>query len=248
MGLLTRTGSYLERLGQQVPTGSTRERTINALAGGVEKTQNLLAGKYANVIPEALRPANTAQYAPLAYGLIGAGGSVAGNAMSGEEKDPGRILTEAAGAGALGALGGAAIGKAGASLQRVRAAQAPVMEAYNQAAFDYAKRASSASQAGARSTALASQQKAADIVQKMAAGEKAAKEFGRDARLTQALYMGGLPGMAGLGGMAGGGISNLAQYMGVPGFQQNTIPDPERATSSNTQMARSYTPTLKYLG
>jgi len=50
---------------------------------------------------------------------------------------------------------------------------------------------------------------------------------------------------AGLGGVALGAIP---ASMGVPGFQQNTIPDPERATSSNTQMARSYTPTLKYLG
>ena len=49
---------------------------------------------------------------------------------------------------------------------------------------------------------------------------------------------------AGLGGVALGAIP---ASMGVPGFQQNTIPDPERATSSNTQMARSYTPTLKYL-
>ena len=50
---------------------------------------------------------------------------------------------------------------------------------------------------------------------------------------------------AGLGGVALGAIP---ASMGVPGFQQNTIPDPERAASSNTPMARSYTPTLKYLG
>jgi hypothetical protein len=50
---------------------------------------------------------------------------------------------------------------------------------------------------------------------------------------------------AGLGGVALGAIP---ASMGVPGFQQNTISDPERATSSNTPSARSYTPTLKYLG
>ena len=49
---------------------------------------------------------------------------------------------------------------------------------------------------------------------------------------------------AGLGGVALGAIP---ASMGVPGFQQNTIPDPELAASSNTPMARSYTPTLRYL-
>jgi len=50
---------------------------------------------------------------------------------------------------------------------------------------------------------------------------------------------------AGLGGVALGAIPGS---MGVPGFQQNVIADPELAASSNTPMARSYTPTLKYLG
>ena len=164
-----------------------------------------------------------------------------------EEKDPGRILTEAAGAGALGALGGRVIGRAGARLQQARAAQEPVMEAYNQAALEYAKRASGAARAGARSTALASQQKVADIAQNMAAGEAAMKELTRSTRLRQGEFMAAIPGLAALGGMAGGGISNVAQYMGVPGFQQDVITDPEITASSNTPMARSYTPTLRYL-
>lgn len=248
MGLLTRAGNIIGDIGRNVPAGSRRAQMVGALAGGVERTQNLLAGKYAQAIQQSLSPANTAQYAPLAYGLIGAGGSALGNVMSGEEKDPGRILTEAAGAGALGALAGRAIGKASTGLQKAREVQGPVMEAYNQAALEYTKRARGAAKAGARSTALASQQRAADIIQNMAAGEAAMKDIARNTRLTQALYLGAVPGLAGLGGMAGGGISNAAQYMGIPGFEQNTIPDPELAASSNTPMARSYTPTLRYLG
>ena len=51
-------------------------------------------------------------------------------------------------------------------------------------------------------------------------------------------------GLAGLGGIAAGAIPGA---IGVPGFQQNVIPDPEMAMSSNTPMARTYTPTLRYV-
>jgi hypothetical protein len=50
---------------------------------------------------------------------------------------------------------------------------------------------------------------------------------------------------AGLGGIAAGAIPGA---MGVPGFQQNVITDPELVGSSNTQMARMSTPTLRYIG
>lgn len=248
MGLLTRAGNVLGDIGRNVPAGSKRDRMISALAGGIEETQNLLAGRYAQAIQGAMSPTNTAQYAPLAYGLIGAGGSVAGNVMSGEEKDPGRILTEAVGAGALGTLAGRVIGGAGSRLQQARVNQAPVMQAYNQAALEYEKRASSAAKAGARSTAAASQRQLLNVVENMAAGEEAMKNLTQNTRLRQGAYMAAVPGLAALGGMAGGGVSNVAQYMGIPGFQQNVIADPELTTSSNTQMARSYTPTLRYLG
>ena len=49
---------------------------------------------------------------------------------------------------------------------------------------------------------------------------------------------------AGLGGIAAGAIPGA---LGVPGFQQNVITDPERPGSSNTPMARTYTPTLRYI-
>jgi hypothetical protein len=255
MGLLTRTGNILGDLGRNVPAGSKRDRMIGALAGGVEGTQGLLAGKYAQAIQgamspaiDALSPAVTAQYAPLAYGLIGAGGSVAGNAMSGEEKDTGRILAEAAGAGGLAALAGRSIGRAGQGLQMARSIQAPVMQSMDQAAIEYATRARNAAKAGASSTAAASRQQLSNVVENMAAGEKAMKDLTRDTRLTQGLYMGGMAGLAGLGGMVGGGVSDAAQAMGVPGFDPNVIADPERPGSSNTYMARNSTPTMRYLG
>jgi hypothetical protein len=51
---------------------------------------------------------------------------------------------------------------------------------------------------------------------------------------------------AGLGGVALGAIPGS---MGIPGFQQNVIMDPEYpGVSSNTSMARASTPTLRYLG
>ena len=51
-----------------------------------------------------------------------------------------------------------------------------------------------------------------------------------------------------MGGMVGGGVSDAAQAMGVPGFDPNVIADPERPGSSNTYMARNSTPTMRYLG
>jgi len=47
------------------------------------------------------------------------------------------------------------------------------------------------------------------------------------------------------GGMAGGSVLNYAGQMISP---QNVITDPELAGSSNTQMARMSTPTLRYIG
>lgn len=248
MGLLTRAGNIIGDIDRNVPAGSKRDRMVGALAGGIEATQNLLAGKYAQAIQQSLSPANTAQYAPLAYGLIGAGGSALGNVMSGEEKDPGRILAEAAGAGALGALAGRAIGGAGAGLQKARAAYTPKMERLNKEAIAYANREAAARAAGATSTSAAARSRLLGKVNQLAENEKIMNQLIRDSRMLQGLNLATVPALAGLGGMAGGGVSNVVQYMGVPGFEQNTISDPELATSSNTPMARSYTPTLRYLG
>ena len=247
MGLLTRAGNLIGDIGRSVPAGSKRDRVLGALAGGVEGTQNLLAGKYAQDLQKALSPANTAQYAPLAYGLIGAGGSVAGNMLSGEEKEPGRILAEAAGAGALGALAGRTIGGIGGLRQAYIPGYKAEMQGLNDTAAQYQKRANFAGQAGAASTQAAARQRVADTVNALAAKEKEFNTATRVGRAYQGLNMAAVPALAGLGGMVGGGVSNLAQSVGIPGFNQDVIMDPETPGSSNTMGARLRTPTVRYV-
>ena len=247
MGLLTRGGNLLGDLGRQVPAGSTRDRLINSLAGGIEGTQNLLAGKYGQAVQKALTPTKTAQYAPLAYGLIGAGGSVVGNAMSGEEKDPGRILAEAAGAGALGALAGRFIGERGASSQLGQANYLDVAEGYGEKAMPYITRAAKASEAGATSTAQAAAQKAAAYGNKILEATQKQEQLLMDNQIRQGATMLAMPAIAGLGGMVGGGIANAGGMVGIPGLQQQAPMDPESYGSSNSMGARYKTPTMQYV-
>jgi len=247
MGLLTRGGNLLSDLGRQVPTGSTRERLINSLVGGVEGTQNLLAGKYGQAVQKALSPTKTAQYAPLAYGLIGAGGSVVGNAMSGEEKDPGRILAEAAGAGAAGALAGRFIGKQGTSSQLGRANYLDVAEGYGEKAMPYVTRAAKASEAGASSTAQAAAQQAVAYGNKILEAGQQQDRLLMSNRMEQGAAMLAMPGIAGIGAMLGGGVANAGQMVGIPGLQQAAPIDPESYGSSNSMGARYKQPTMQYV-
>ena len=63
------------------------------------------------------------------------------------------------------------------------------------------------------------------------------------------LSAGTVPLSAGLAGLGGVALGAIPGSMGVPGFsQQNLITDPEYPGSSNTNMARASTPTLRYLG
>jgi hypothetical protein len=252
VGLLTRGSNLLGDLGRQVPAGSKRDRVINALAGGIEETQNLLAGKYAAKLPKALSFVNTAQYAPVAYGLISAGGSVAGNVLSGEEKDPGRILTEAAGAGALGALGGAAIRGRAFSSNAARLNYPDIAKSYGEAALPYINRGVKAAEAGATATAEAAFNKATAYGDKVLAAQKQMADKINANRRVQGAYIATIPVAAGLGGMAGGAVSNIAQMAGIPGFQaQQQYVDPESYGSSNTMGALATTDgsrtTLRYM-
>ena len=247
MGLLTRGGNLLSDLGRKVPAGSTRDRVINSLAGGIEGTQNLLAGKYGQAVQKALSPTKTAQYAPLAYGLIGAGGSVVGNAISGEEKDPGRILAEAAGAGAAGALAGRFIGEGARLRQLGQANYLDIAEGYGEKAMPYLTRATKAAEAGATSTAQAAAQKANAYGEAILEAGRQKDQRAMINRITSGAAMAAMPGIAGLGGMVGGGVANAGQMVGIPGFQQNVIYDPERYGSSNSMAALDKTPTLQYV-
>lgn len=69
------------------------------------------------------------------------------------------------------------------------------------------------------------------------------------ASTVQAAAVGGaVPLAAGIAGLGGVALGAIPGAMGVPGFQQNVITDPEYPGSSNTYMARTSTPTLRYLG
>ena len=81
--------------------------------------------------------------------------------------------------------------------------------------------------------------------------EKLANYLSSDAytrNLQKAIAAGAVPASAlaaGLGGVAAGAIPGA---LGVPGFQQNVITDPERTGSSNMPGARTSVPTLRYIG
>lgn len=66
--------------------------------------------------------------------------------------------------------------------------------------------------------------------------------------LGKAMAAGLVPASAGLAGLGGVALGAIPGAMGAPGFQQNVITDPEYPGSSNTYMARTSTPTLRYLG
>ena len=220
---------------------------IRDSAGGLEKTQGLLAGKYATAVQKALAPAKTAQYAPLAYGLIGAGGSVAGNVLSGEDKSPGQILAEAAGAGALGATLGGVIGRRGQASQVGRANYPDIAAGYGEKALPYIQRAAKATEAGALSTAEAAAKKAAGYGNKILDAKQALEQKIMENRVRQGLAMATLPVAAGLGGLMGGQIAGMASSLGVPGFQQDGPIDPEHSLeSSNTMRARHPLTTMQY--
>lgn len=203
-----------------------------------------LAGKYANVISR--NPVASA----VAGGLGAAGLATLGNIVSGEaaEEGPARVGLEALGAGALGAALGTQIpGLRGKAAKAMRGIGAVSLE--NQGAV--------ARRAGMSATEVQQAELARDLLNAAVREGANPADLRRDlktsARRGQAVInTAGIPialaAAGGLGGMIGGGAANVGQFVGVPGLQQNTIPDPELAASSNTPMARSYAPTLRYLG
>ena len=54
-------------------------------------------------------------------------------------------------------------------------------------------------------------------------------------------------GAGGLGGLYGGGVSNVGQLVGIPGLQQQAPMDPESYGSSNSMGARYKQPTMQYV-
>jgi hypothetical protein len=206
-----------------------------------------IAGKFSPMLSRAkqelttgaLSPAKTAAMAPLAYGLIGAGGSVAGNLSDEENEGAGRILTEAA----LAGLGGAAAGRAIGQIGKENIALQRGIGNLEREATPYISRALHAAEAGARETAKAANQKAIPMLERL--GKQ--QQLLNLSRAEQGAAMAAAPIAAGIGGLVGGGVSNVAGLM-LPGFQQQQqYVDPEQYGSSNTMGARASTTTSQYL-
>jgi len=203
-----------------------------------------LAGRYASKIGRD-------PLASAAAGGLGAAGlATLGNvaAEQTEEKGPGRLGLEAAGAGALGAL-------LGANMPGIRSQASRLYRNIGNVNLENPGAVSRK----AKMTPQEIQQ--AEFVSKFLNGtvragvdpSQARKDVKATLGRTQAaINTVGLPtyllGAGAVGGLAGGGVSNIAGMFGIPGLEQNQQVDPESYGSSNTQMARTSTPTLRYLG
>jgi hypothetical protein len=192
-----------------------------------------LAGRYANVISR--NPIASA----VAGGLGAAGLATLGNIVSGQaaEEGPGRLGIEALGAGALGTALGTQIpslrGRAALAMRNVGAVglqnpgavarRAKMSPAEIQSAEFANAILNSAVQEGADPNTLRR-----DLKTNMRRGQTLINTAGIPLGLTAA---------GGLGGMIGGGTSDLAQFIGVPGFTDQRI-DPESYGSSNSPGAR----------
>jgi len=189
-----------------------------------------LAGKYASDIAASIgkRPIPSA----LAGAALAGGLATAGNLVTGEagREDPGRLAAEAIGAGALGAIGG----------YRMPGLRTELLGAKRGIAEQLAKKGAgrmatgTGMQIGNAPNSEELRQKARTAINALNIGAASGAGLG---------YL----GTGALGGMIGGGVSNIAQMAGLPGFNQNVITDPELAGSSNTPGARSSTPTLRYI-
>jgi hypothetical protein len=202
-----------------------------------------LAGKYASNMVNAIgrRPIpSTLAGAALAGGLATAGNIVTGEA---QEEGPGRLVAEALGAGALGGLVG----------RRIATARAGAGGAKNAQTLYGMKRAMARNLANKGAGTMAT---GAGVEIGNAANREKLRQEVRSAMAGMNIGYGagagvGLLGAGALGGMVGGGVSNVGNLVGISGFNQNVIADPENTIiqgSSNTQMARMSTPTLRYIG
>lgn len=177
----------------------------------------------------------------LKYGVPAAAGLATGGYALSQGEDPGSAVLAGL-AGGAGAAGGLLAG-------RMAGKYAPaIMQAVQERAIT--PMANIVGDIGAKvpkESKLRNKMvgKAADV---LAAAEQAAVGPGAQRLVAQAAGGLGTPVAAGIAGLGGIALGAIPGAMGVPGFQQNVIPDPELAASSNTPMARSYTPTLRYLG
>jgi hypothetical protein len=191
-----------------------------------------LAGKYVNVISR--NPVASA----VAGGLGAAGLATVGNLVSGQaqEEAPGRLGLEALGAGALGAA-------LGTQIPGLRKRAATAMR--NVIATAYQNPGAAARRAQMSPIELHNAEFIRDLFKEAVRSgvdpDKARSDFKTAFRQGQAIInTAGIPlaltAAGGLGGMVGGGVSNVATTLGLPGFAQNI--DPETYGSSNSLGAR----------
>lgn len=188
--------------------------------------------------------------AALKYGVPAAAGLAAGGYALSQGEDPGSA-TLAAGLGALGAGGGllAARQLAGKYNPALMMQMQKGLSNAENAAIDYAMKAR---QGGAREAAG---NLAADLtrgINKAAFGTEltnAGLPFPTQnvqRNIGKGLAAGLVPASAAAAGLGGIALGAIPGSMGVPGFQQQMAMDPESYGSSNTMLARSSVPTLRY--
>tara|TARA_B100001094_G_scaffold54753_2_gene50324 strand:- start:9 stop:566 length:558 start_codon:yes stop_codon:yes gene_type:complete len=176
-----------------------------------------LAGRYKQML-------NNPSQAALASGAAGAGLVTLGNITSGEasQEGPGRLLLESL-------QGGVTAASAGLAIPSMRRLLSKRTIAENLKNTDLGKRATGSGP---------------EIGNKYAADAKAGfpERKGANRLMSAVPYVQGLAGAGivagagGVGGLYGGGYSNLAEAIGVPGFQSAI--DPELPGSSNTINSR----------
>ena len=182
-----------------------------------------LAGKYLQKANQKLKPLlNNPGKAAMAGGAAAAGLATLGNITSGEasQEGPGRLLLEAGNAALLGGMAGAAI----PSLRRLVSKRTIAQNIRNE---DMGKKATG------QGVELGSQFGTPEAT-KMRRG--ANTYMGAVPYAQGALGAGLITAAGGLGGLSGGGLANLAEAIGAPGFQSAI--DPEMPGSSNTMNSR----------
>lgn len=202
-----------------------------------------LAGKYANSLFK--NPAASA----VAGGLGAAGLATLGNIASGEanQEAPGRMGLEALGAGALGAVVGSQIpGLRGMATTGLRNLGNVALKGPGAAA-----RKAKMSEGDIRNAEFVenmlreAHSQGADpeqLRQQLKGSLRGSQTFINTAGIPL-----GLTAAGALGGLAGGGVANVGQMVGIPGLQQQAPMDPESYGSSNSMGARYKQPTMQYV-
>jgi len=181
-----------------------------------------LAGRYLQKANQKLKPLlNNPGQAAMAGGAAAAGLATLGNITSGEasQEGPGRLLLEATQAGGTGIAAGMLI----PSMRRLVSKRTIAQNLRPDAG-------KVATGAGPELGSKFGTKEGAEM-RNQAKRAMAAVPYAQ-----AAIGAGMVAGAGGLGGLYGGGYSNLAEVIGVPGFQSAI--DPEMPGSSNTMNSR----------